>query len=580
MCCIENVIYHQRHTFYTAEEFNSWYEKNKQAKFVTHNGISFDIPVINRIWKSGIPLRNVIDTLVLSFLYNPKLPKPIGYKGSKGPHSLDTWGFRLGDYKIQFDDWSELTDQMVEYCIQDTSLTVKLYTALTKKMLDLEYSEQSAYIEHGFRWIIDVQQNNGFKFDRLRANFFYLMLREKEYNLTRQIQTYFPSELIVDKEYNYRETKEGFPYASYIRHQTNSPKIVFNKNRTKYRTFKWQEFNIGSPSQRVNRLLGLGWKPSSFTPKGNPKIDEESILEFAEKSKIPQVKFIAEWLVLNGRANMVRTWLNNMDRSDDTIKGKVFSCGAGSRRCTHSSPNTANIPGVEAEYGRVSRSLWTARPKRVLVGADASGLEGRVFIHYLNSKEAEEFMLNDPHTSNAEAITRAVGFTVERRPTKNLFYARLYGATDRKLGSMLGKNAKTGELVRTAIDQNIPGFESLVDDIQDEFGENGGRIQTVDGGFVTCPSPHAALNYKFQSCGAIIMKLGAIRATELLMKEKLDALKVGDIHDEWQYDVDPSHASRVGEILCEAMTIAGEELNMNIKIEGEYSVGKTWAETH
>jgi DNA polymerase I-like protein with 3'-5' exonuclease and polymerase domains len=575
VCCVHNIFSGLSKTFTNREDFLAFHRDNR--KYITHNGISFDIPVINRLWGARIHLRNVIDTLVLSFLYNPRLPRPHNYPGRKGPHSLEVWGFRLGNNKIQFDDWSALTSQMITYCKQDAALTSDLYKALTARMRQLGYTEKSAEIEHRFRHIIDKQQQNGFKFDKTRANFLYLKLRELQYACERQLHIHFPPELVVDKVYDYRVKKDGEPVASFLRHQSVSPKLEFNKDRTRYRTFKYQTFNIGSPKQRTDRLLKLGWKPKNFTPKGNPKVDEESVLEFAKIK--PEVAPIADWLVYNGRANMIRTWLENLDE-DSCIRGKVLSCGAGSRRCTHNSPNTANIPSVYARYGADARSLWVSRPKRLLLGADASGLEGRVFIHYLGSKEAEEFMLNDPHTANAEAISRAVGFTVERAPTKNLFYARLYGASDKKLGSMVGKGPKVGAIIRAAIDGNIPGFEDLVAAVEREYENNNGRIKTIDGGYVTAPSPHSALNYKFQSCGAIIMKQAAIFLDDMLREENLDALKVSDVHDEWEYDCLPEHAERVGQLACKAMTMAGEELKLNIKIEGEYMIGKTWADVH
>ena len=583
--CVRNCKTGEALAFHTGEDFNAWHREQDRF-YVTHNGISFDIPVVNRLWLSGIRPSRVVDTLVLGILWNPALRLPDGYVEFKranslkikGPHSLDAWGFRLGDRKIQFDDWSALTPEMIEYCHQDCAVTVKLYKFLVKQMNEEGFSNKSAKIEHHFRRIIDQQEKNGFKFNRLRANMFYLWLREQQYVLEKEIHEHFPPELVVANTYKYRVKKDGEPVASFLRHKREAPKLQLNRAMGTYRTFRFQRFNIGSPKQRVEKLLGLGWKPTDFTPKGAPKIDEAAILAFADSE--PRVLPIAKWLVFNGRANMVRTWLNNLNREDDCIHGRVNSCGASTRRCTHSAPNSANIPGVEAAYGHTARGLWTARPKRLLVGADASGLEGRVFIHYLGSKEAEEFMLNDPHSANAAAISKAVGFEVSRNDTKGLFYARLYGAFDKKLGQMVGGTISTGGLIRAAIDGNIPGFNDLVEQIEKEYNDNRGRILCIDGGYVTSPSAHSALNYKFQSCGAIIMKQAAVVLTQWIEKEKLDVIKVGDIHDEWQYDCHPDHAERLGFLACESMTKAGELLNLNIKIEGEYSVGRNWAETH
>lgn len=58
---------------------------NGYSTVVGHNIIGFDSPVMNDLL--GITLPNVVDTLVLSRLYNPQM---------EGGHSLRAWGERLG----------------------------------------------------------------------------------------------------------------------------------------------------------------------------------------------------------------------------------------------------------------------------------------------------------------------------------------------------------------------------------------------------------------------------------------------------------------------------------------------------
>jgi uncharacterized protein YprB with RNaseH-like and TPR domain len=68
------------------------------SNFVFHNGIGFDVGIINRLVKENcVPLDLVLDTLVLSRLIEYNL---------EGGHSLKAWGKRLGDFKIGFDDFS------------------------------------------------------------------------------------------------------------------------------------------------------------------------------------------------------------------------------------------------------------------------------------------------------------------------------------------------------------------------------------------------------------------------------------------------------------------------------------------
>ena len=63
---------------------------------IGHNIIGFDIPMIEKF--AGIKLSNkkILDTLVMSRLFNPT---------REGGHSLETWGFKLGFNKIEFEDY-------------------------------------------------------------------------------------------------------------------------------------------------------------------------------------------------------------------------------------------------------------------------------------------------------------------------------------------------------------------------------------------------------------------------------------------------------------------------------------------
>ena len=89
---------------------------------IGHNIIGFDAPVLENVWGIHIPIHILIDTLVLSRLYSPSID---------GGHSLDSWGKRLGDHKIDFSDYDGgLSDEMIEYCKQDVKLTTTVYKYL------------------------------------------------------------------------------------------------------------------------------------------------------------------------------------------------------------------------------------------------------------------------------------------------------------------------------------------------------------------------------------------------------------------------------------------------------------------
>ena len=103
---------------------------------IGHNIIGFDIPVIKKFYNWFNPRGFIIDTLLLSKLYHPNLfdiDKSRNWPHMPlqlyGRHSLEAYGYRLGEYKGNFGkttDWSEWSQEMQDYCEQDVAVTKKL----------------------------------------------------------------------------------------------------------------------------------------------------------------------------------------------------------------------------------------------------------------------------------------------------------------------------------------------------------------------------------------------------------------------------------------------------------------------
>lgn len=101
-----------------------------------HNVISYDIPVLQKVYPWFEPTGLVVDTLLLSRLYKTDmLEKDRKHKWNNmdpklyGRHSLESYGYRLGEYKGSFGkntDWQEWSQEMQDYCIQDVKVTTKL----------------------------------------------------------------------------------------------------------------------------------------------------------------------------------------------------------------------------------------------------------------------------------------------------------------------------------------------------------------------------------------------------------------------------------------------------------------------
>ena len=78
-------------------------------------------------------LGKVTDTLIPSRLCEANLAEKDTIRHTKDPesflradrsHSLKAWGLRLGDYKDDYDGgWENYSQEMMDYCIQDTQVT-------------------------------------------------------------------------------------------------------------------------------------------------------------------------------------------------------------------------------------------------------------------------------------------------------------------------------------------------------------------------------------------------------------------------------------------------------------------------
>ena len=99
-------------------ELDKGIELLQNAKtLIGHNIIGFDIPVLENLSNFKLGGIKVIDTLVTSRLFYPI---------REGGHGLSRWGYKLGYPKIDFEDYDEYSEDMLEYCVRDVELNTKV----------------------------------------------------------------------------------------------------------------------------------------------------------------------------------------------------------------------------------------------------------------------------------------------------------------------------------------------------------------------------------------------------------------------------------------------------------------------
>ena len=112
---------------------------HKKIPIVLHNGISFDIPLVEKILEIDLSDLMVIDTLGLSWHLNPKRPK----------HGLDSFFEDYGIAKPKILDWESLTyEEYEERCSEDVKINDALWQDLMGRLVDM-YTRSKEAIDAG-----------------------------------------------------------------------------------------------------------------------------------------------------------------------------------------------------------------------------------------------------------------------------------------------------------------------------------------------------------------------------------------------------------------------------------------------
>ena len=500
-------------------------------KFYMHNGLSFDARVINRLTDANIPMSNVVDTLILSQLFNP-----VREKG----HSLAAWGDRLGFPKdTPPDSFLEYTPEMLQYCNKDVDVTFKLLKRLVGE--GSEFSPRSIKLEHKIRELINQQEENGFYLNEQQAMTLMNRFEDESVVLDAQLEEVFPT--VITKRFH---KKTGKPLLDHV-----------------------DKFNPASRQQIADKLMEKGWVPTLKTDKGNIIVSDE-ILETLD---IPEAKIIARYLLLQKRVSQIKQWITAVDNYG-RVHGKVMTLKTITGRMAHSTPNMAQVPAVYSPYGKECRDCWTVSdPENYkLVGTDASGLEIRALAHYMGDKAyIKEVIEGDVHTANQKAANLET-----RDQAKTFLYALIYGAGAAKIGKVAGVNSSEGQKLIDNFLRNVPSLKSLQSRVS--IAAKNKIIPGIDGRKLHIRNLHSSLNTLIQGAGAVICKQWLVQMMD--HAKNLDVKLVASIHDEYQFEVHNKDIKEFCDITKIAMKETQEILNLKCPLDNEYKVGTTWAETH
>ena len=526
-------------------------------KLIGHNIIGFDIPMVEKFGDVKLT-HKIVDTLVLSRLFNPM---------REGGHSLESWGYRLKLPKIEFEEYTQYSNDMLVYCTRDVQLNTLVLEKLKRESKG--FSQQSVALEQEVARILKQQETDGFLFDDKKAELLLAELREKMNIIEDEVHEVFKPKLIDLKEVNPKLKQDGTLSKQGLTDEEYQERL-YTDDITPFTRRKIQEFNLGSRKQIGEYLIEFGWKPKKFTPTGQPIVDEKTL---ANIKKIPEARLIAKFLLLQKRIAQIDSWFEAQQK-DKRVHGFVIPNGTITGRMAHRNPNMAQVPSIKSPYGKECRSCWQVEDGYKLIGIDASGLELRMLAHYMNDEEFTNEIINgDIHTFNQK-----LAGLESRDQAKTFIFALIYGAGDRKLGSVVGGSATEGRRLRQHFFDNKPSFKTLGDKVRRASTKK--YLKGLDGRKIFIRHPHASLNTLLQGGGSIVMKRALAILDSLLSLQSLDAKFVANIHDEWQMEVREDITDFVGQLAVDCIKTAGNYYNLRCPMDGEYKVGRNWSETH
>ena len=552
---------------------------------VGHNILGFDSRVIDNLFGTKLLDKPSHDTYLMS--------QVLRYKRDH-THGLKAWGEKLGNYKIQYEDWSSFSKEMMKYCIQDVMLNVEVYNHL-KQELDKIASrfpliKKGLEVEHDTAKFNAKMRQTGWNFDLERARETQGRMLERMNEIEGIIEPKMGLRTVfVDKEPKTPKYKKNGDYnthtcrwlTDYFGHPVEPGDTHLMAPGTEFQRTKEVQIEMGQIDLVKDWLLSIGWQPDEYQKKKigfewvtmGPKLTTTSLSLLGETGEL-----VDEYYTIRSRQAVLDGWINSL--KDGRLYGNMAICGTPTFRCRHST--IVNLPAVTAKWGKELRELLKADDGMVLVGCDSAGNQLRGLCHYVrNDNFTTEVIHGDQHQRNADTLG------CSRPVAKSYLYAYLFGAGDGKLGQVLtGKNnPKVGKDSKIKFSKSIKGLNELRGKLSDvwkrtKFNQGEGWFPALDGRPIFSNSEHQCLNYLLQSAEAITCKAAISYAMGKIKEEGLRAEPRIFYHDEQAWQSHPEDARRVGEILRESFTVGPQGFNVECMEGGDYVTGSNYSEVH
>ena len=350
-----------------------------------------------------------------------------------------------------------------------------------------------------------------------------------------------------------------------------------------------EPFAVNSPKQLAEVLFETLKLPSGKKTKTGYSTDADVLEPLALEHQI-----VAEVLQYRELAKLKSTYADALPalvRSDGRVHTSLNQTVAATGRLSSSNPNLQNIP-IRTAIGREIRKAFVAPPGRILLSADYSQIELRIFAHVANDTDMRAAFSSgeDIHKYTASKVYGVAPGDVTsdmRRAAKTVNFAVLYGISDFALARQLKIPQGEAKALKESYFARFPGVKVYFDSTI-EFAQKNGYVQTLFGRRRWIPdinnrvfnfrqaAERAAANMPIQGLSADIMKKAMLSVSAMLKQTHLPALLLLQVHDELLFEVDKDTAGELGSQVKACMENA---YALSVSLDVEVKTGLSWGET-
>lgn len=252
-----------------------------------------------------------------------------------------------------------------------------------------------------------------------------------------------------------------------------------------------------------------------------------------------------------------------------TITGRFSSAGT---------LNAQNIPARDEEWAPLIRGMFIPISEdHQWLKVDYSQIEYRFFAHYAGGNMRQAY-LDDPDTDFHEFVMEVTG--MPRKPSKNLNFAKLYGAGAKKVALMLGCSIEEAKEFIAIYDQKIPEAKKLITlamnraSVRGFIRTWGGRTLRFQRRGQGYDKTFTALNKLLQGSSADLTKKAMIAVDQHIDWE--DSKMHLTVHDELDFSIPKGSA---GLRKAKELKAVMEDFELSVPIQAKAEVGPDWGHT-